>query len=177
MPGVAFERAAVDVPAKGVDFSGKNPFYCHHDQKNRKREPLGRVMWGSDFQNGVPGDDSSGNKQRSSGEESSEGFDATVAVGVVFVGWTQRELEADPSYQRSKNIGRRLDAISHQRVGISNEADGDFHGHEHEVDAYGQQPESHGFSRVDHAARRFFGSRMPSPSRPAQSRPSPTAST
>ena len=177
MPCVAFERAAVDVPAKGVDLSGKNPFYCHHDQKNRKREPLRRVMWGSDFQNRVPSDDSSGNKQRSSGKESGEGFDAAVAVGVVFVGWTQRELEAHPSDERGENIGRRLDAIRHQRVGISNEADRDFHGHEHEVDAYGQQSESHGFSRVDHRAGRFFGSRMPSPSRPAPRRPSPTAST
>ncbi len=110
-------------------------------------------MGRADLENRIPGNRSGGDEQGRSRKHAGQRFVFSMPVGVVRIRGTKREMKTRPGDQRRKDVARRFDAVGDQRIRISNDADGDFHGHENDIHAEREQSQAKGFSGVDHGSK------------------------
>lgn len=139
MPGISCNCGTFDGAAHTANGTKQSSFHHDGDDQNEKREWRGTVMRQKNFANACNCQDSGGRENPKGDDDRSQRFRLAMTIRMRGIGGTRGKSQPAPNHNRTRRVESRLDSVGDQRIGIPENAGGDFD--ECECDIHGEADE------------------------------------
>ncbi len=153
------ERRAADLLAERLHATRKDQLHHDDTREHEQRPPLRCAVRRADLLHGVPADEPGHREDEHRHRQRRQRLGLAVAVGVILVRRARSDAETRPDEERRQHIEQRLRRIRHQRVGVAEDAAGELHRREHEIQRDAAQHQRRAVAGAAGGAEMMFGRR------------------